>query len=290
MASRQRSCRRTGVLVAAALVALAALAAPAWAARTQGAPTATAPGPGLPLVDPLSDAHFTVTPLAAPAGSSITFSGDRCWWKGKSGVGFVTMERTDPPGGVRPLALPLAPADDGGNWTQTVTMSPDMAPGRYLVRGYCTGDAAWAYDPAVHVVLGDQTPQVQVSKTTLVRGESFTVSGEACLVDGNPAKVNVLDVFRGADQLRRTWAAAGPDGSWSTEVVVPDDAKLGPSPIGAHCLGTTDGSNIAVVYLPVTVTVVESPGPPGSTTTTTAPGPGPAPPAPPVEATPTYTG
>jgi hypothetical protein len=125
------------------------------------------------------------------------------------------------------------------------------------------------------------TPQVSVSATTVIRGDTLTVRGTGCLVDGEPGAVDVLDVFLGADQLRRTRTTAGPDGSWSAQVDVPLDAELGSSPVGAHCLASADGPDIAVFYRPVTVTVIPA-RPPRQFPDDSGP--------PPVTATPSYTG
>jgi len=88
-------------------------------------------------------ATIVVNPATVSAGGQVTVSGD-VLANGTPGCtvpGDVTLI-SDAFAGLGELAgvgATTAPADASGNFTTTVTLSPDVAPGTYTVTGRCGG-------------------------------------------------------------------------------------------------------------------------------------------------------
>jgi hypothetical protein len=239
--------------------------------------------PAVPAVDPdtrPAGASIQMLPVAGIPGSTVTVKGTGCAIDGTGRMAKVSIGAGDE------IPADPAPAAADGTWSISASVPAGTAPGRYEVTAMC-GDAqgSWTYEPGVYIVTAPGvTPEVKVSATTVKPGDELTVSGKGCTPQKDRrTHVEVLDAFRGLNEMHVTMVIPTETGDWTTTLQVPDQPAFGKQLLGAHCV--VDGE-IHEFYVPATMTVIDGSSPAPERTPPSGSRPGPKP----VKVSPRYTG
>jgi hypothetical protein len=204
-----------------AALGVAALSGVAVGAVTPGEPFSVSPSQGAP---------FTV----------VAVSGANCTGPSPSVIAELVSATGPIPGAD---VVVFATPDVNGDWSDSFTIPPVVAPGQYQVVARCLPDQfdpqPVEYGPQPFEVLPDGLASMSASPTRAVAGTDVVLAVSGTLCRGADAIVDLrveLASAQVADEpVARGMFTPDAEGSWSGQVTVPATATAGTYIVGTQC-------------------------------------------------------